>query len=133
MIGFTEDTYTFTEGLSGAAITLAKDSGVLSERNDIVVTVSLTGQPTATQGSDFQVTLLDTDIRFGPDDVTVDIPLSILEDQLPEGLESFSLLVEDVGFPFNTPRINTFEVTQVVIRDNDGRYMYMYIPQFYSW
>ena len=119
-IGFTEETYTFVEGDATAAITLAKDSGIVSERNDIAVTISLRPGSSATQGSDFSVTMLNTRIDFEPGEQSISVPLNIIDDALPEGVESFILSVESADFGFGATRMDTFPETEVFITDNDG-------------
>ena len=122
-IGFTEESYTFTEGQSGAFVTLAKDAGRISQRTDIAAMISLGPSPSATPDSDFSITLLGSDIDFNPSDQSINIPLSILEDSLPEGVESFTLSVVSAGnFPFGAARTDTSPTTQVIITDNDGTF-----------
>ena len=122
IVGFTEETYTFSEGQSNTFITVAKDGGVVSERTDIAVNISLQGIPTATPGEDFEVIQLNTVVSIDPDDQEVNIPVSILEDLLPEGVESFTLTVARAsdGFGFSADRTDTFATTEVFITDNDG-------------
>ena len=120
VIGFTQPSYTFPESDSGAFITLAKDSGIVSERNDIAVSVSLTGSGSATQSVDFTFSLLDSRIDFDFEQQSIDIPISIINDELPEGTESFTLSVVSVGFGFAAQRQDTFETTEVFIEDNDS-------------
>jgi hypothetical protein len=121
IVGFTEETYTFSEGQSNTFITVAKDGGVVSERTDIAVNISLQGIPTATPGEDFEVIQLNTVVSIDPDDQEVNIPVSILEDLLPEGVESFTLTVARAsdGFGFSADRTDTFATTEVFITDND--------------
>ena len=107
-------------------MTLAKDSGVISERTDISVRVSLQPNPTATQGSDFSVTMLDVIIPFEPSVQSVDIPINIIEDALPEGVESFILSVESADFGFGAERVDTFAETEVFITDNDSEGFLVY-------
>ena len=121
-IGFTDDTYTFTEGQTGAFVTLAKDSGIVSERNDIAVRISLQTGSTATQGSDFSVVNLDARIDFEPSAQSINIPLSIIEDSLPEGVESFTLSVASADFGFGVVRVDTFETTEIFIADDDSMF-----------
>ena len=118
-MGFTQETYTFTEGQSGT-VTVAKDGGVVSERTDIAVRITLQGGSTATQGVDFEVTQLDTVISVAPGVRSVDIDVTTIEDMLPEGAESFTLTVASAGFGFSADRTNTFATTEVFITDNDG-------------
>ena len=121
-------TYTFSEGEQNLALLIRKDSGVVSERTDIAATISLitTPSPSATENTDFDIPLLDTRIDFDPamgntpEVVSVSIPLSIIDDQLPEGQESFSLRVTAADFSFSAPLLDTFATTQVFINDNDG-------------
>ena len=121
-------TYTFSEGGQNLALLIRKDSGVVSERTDIAATISLitTPSPSATEGTDFEIPLLDTRIDFNPamgntpEVVAVSIPLSIIDDQLPEGQESFSLRVASADFVFSAPFLDTFATTEVFINDNDG-------------
>ena len=120
VIGFTQSSYTFPESDSGAFVTLAKDSGIVSERNDIAVSVSLSGPSSATQSVDFTVSLLDSRIDFDFEQQTFNIPISIINDELPEGTESFTLSVMSVDFGFASQRQDTFETTEVFIQDNDS-------------
>ena len=115
--------YSFDEQTSDSEefVTLTKDSGVISERNDIAVEVSLIPGSSATLGSDFTIAMLGMTIEFSPDQQTRDVSITILQDLLPEGVESFSLSVDSVGFAFDATRVDTFETTQVSIIDNDGR------------
>ena len=122
-IGFTEESYTFTEGQSGAFVTLAKDAGRMSQRSDIAARVFLDPpNPPAMPNSDFSITLLDSRINFEESDQSINIPLSILEDSLAEGVESFTLSVVSADFPFRAARTDTFPMAQVVITDNDGTF-----------
>ena len=122
-IGFTEQSYTFTEGQSGAFVTLAIDAGRISKRTDIAARISLDVPiSTATPNSDFSIPLLDSRIDFENSDQSINIPLSILEDGLPEGVESFTLSVESADFPFDATRTDTFPTTQVFITANDGTF-----------
>lgn len=102
-------------------ITLEKDSNRVSERNDIAARITLDNIRTATEGVDFSI-VVDTVIPFSSSEQSVNIPLSILEDTIPEGVESFTLVVESAGFAFGANRVNTFERTQVVINDNDSEF-----------
>ena len=120
VIGFTQPSYTFPESDSGAFITLAKDSGIVSERNDIAVSVSLTDSVSATQSVDFTFSLLDSRIDFDFEQQTFNIPISIINDELPEGTESFTLSVRSVGFGFAAQRQDTFGTTEVFIEDDDS-------------
>ena len=115
--------YLFDEQTSDSQefVTLTKDSGVVSERNDIAVQVTLIPGSSATLDSDFTIAMLGTTIEFAPDQQTRDVSITILQDLLPEGVESFSLSVESAGFGFGATRVDTFETTQVSIIDNDGR------------
>ena len=121
-------TYTFSEGGQNLALLIRKDSGVVSERTDIAATISLimTPSPSATEGTDFEITLLNTRIYLvpatgnRPEVVAVSIPLTIIDDQLPEGQESFSLRVTAADFMFSAPLLDTFATIEVVIVDNDG-------------
>ena len=131
-IGFTQETYTFNEGEAGASVTLAKDSGIISERNDIAVTISLQSGSSATQGSDFSVTLLNTRIGFDPSDQSISVPLSIIEDALPEGVESFTLSVASADFGFGATRRDTFEETEIFIIDNDGAFIELCVTLLHS-
>ena len=122
------DSYTFSEGGQNLALLIQKDSGVVSERTDIAATISLitTPSPSATEDTDFDIPLLNTRIDFDPamgntpEVVAVSIPLSIIDDQLPEGQESFSLRVASADFTFSAPLLDTFATTEVLINDNDG-------------
>ena len=131
-IGFTQETYTFNEGEAGASVTVAKDSGIISERNDIAVTISLQSGSSATQGSDFSVTLLNTRIDFDPSDQSISVPLSIIEDALPEGVESFTLSVASANFGFGATRRDTFEETEIFIIDNDGAFIELCVTLLHS-
>ena len=122
-IGFTEESYTFTEGQANAAVTLAKDSGVISERNDIAVRITLLPDPTATQNSDFSITMLDVRIDFDPGAESIDVPINVLEDALLEGVESFRLRVASDDFGFGAERMDTFQDTEVFITDNDSEFL----------
>lgn len=64
--------------------------------------------------------MLETRIDFDPDVQSIDIPVSILQDELPEGTESFTLSVESVDFGFGAQRFDTFAETEVFITDNDS-------------
>ena len=101
-------------------MTIAKDGGVISERIDIRVTIMLQSGSTATNEADFEVDQLETVISLDPGVQSVDIPVDILDDQLPEGVESFTLTVSSAGFGFTPPRTDTFATTEVFITDNDG-------------
>ena len=103
-------------------MTLAKDAGRMSQRSDIAASISLGPGPSATLIIDFTISLLDSRIDFGNSDQSINIPLSILEDNLSEGVESFTLSVETADFPFSATRTDTFPTTQVFIRDNDGTF-----------
>ena len=101
-------------------MTLGKDSGVISERTDIAVRVSLQLNPTATQGSDFSINMLDVIIPFEPSVQSVNLPINIIDDALPEVVESFILSVESANFGFGAERVDTFAETEVFITDNDS-------------
>ena len=103
-------------------MTLAKDAGRMSQRTDIAAMVSLGPNPSSTLISDFSITLLDSRINFEESDQSINIPLSILEDNLPEGLESFTLSVVSADFPFRAAWTDTFPTAQVVITHNDGTF-----------
>ena len=118
-IGFAETSYTFLEGASNPSVVLRKDSGRISERTDIAVMVDLSGTFSATRGPDFEVALLSTRIDFAPNEQEETISLTIVDDNLPEGLESFRLTVTSVELGFG-PRSDTFATTEVFITDNDG-------------
>ena len=118
-IGFVKASYTFLEGASNPSVVLRKDSGRISERTDIAVRVYLSGTFSATRGPDFEVALLNTKIDFAPNEQEETISLTIVEDNLPEELESFRLTIISVGLRFG-PRSDTFATTEVFIRDNDG-------------
>lgn len=128
------DTYTFSEGEQNLALLIRKDSGVVSERTDISARISLIGTPSATQGTDFQITLntridFDPETENAPEVVAVPIPLTVIDDQLPEGQESFSLTVVAAEFAFSAPLLDTFATTEVFINDNDGTYVIsLYTP-----
>ena len=122
IVGFTQEAYTFSEGQSNAFITIANDGGVVSERTDIAVNISLQGVPTATQGVDFEVIQLDTTIQVEPGVQSVNIPVTIIEDLLPEGVESFTLTVFSVGFGFSGQRTDTSSATEVFIVDKDSKF-----------
>ena len=112
----------FTEGQSRAFVTLAKDAGRMSQRSDIAASISLGPGPSATPHRDFSIPLLDSRIDFENSDQSINIPLSILEDNLSEGVESFTLSVESADFLFDATRTDTFQTTQVFITDNDGTF-----------
>ena len=99
----------------------------MSERTDVAVNISLQGPSTATQGVDFEVLQLDTTIQVEPGVQEVNISVDILEDLLPEELESFTLTVSSVGFGFSAERTDTFATTEVFIMDDDSMYMYYII------
>ena len=107
------------EGASNLSVVLRKDSGRISERTDIAVRVDLSGTFSALDGPDFKVALLNTTIDFDPDEQEEIIPLTIIHDNLQEGLESFRLTVTSVDLRFG-PRSDTFATTEVFITDSDG-------------
>ena len=59
--------------------------------------MSLKGVSTGTQGEDFEMNQLNTTIQVDPGVQEVNIPVTILEDLFPEGVESFTLTVFSVG------------------------------------
>ena len=122
IIGFTQETCTFSEGQSNTFVTIANDGGVVSERTDIAVNISLQGVSTATQGEDFEMNHLNTTIQVDPGVQEVNIPVIILEDLLPEGVESFTLTVFSVGFGFSAESMDTFATTEVFIRNSHGMF-----------
>ena len=126
-IGFTEDYYVFPEYETNGVLRLAIDSGIISERNDISVRLSLLPNGTATEGRDFRLLLLDSVIEFAPGVQSVFVPLEILEDPFLEGMESFVLTVESAGFGFYPERMATFSQTTIFIIDDDNGMLYTLI------
>ena len=133
IVGFTEAAYTFNEGDSGAVITLSKDSGIISERTDIAVNISLSGSATAEEGTDFIIPFLDLINEFNPEQQSIDVHLKIINDQVPEGQESFTLRVINVGvgFGFPTERQDTFETTEIFINDISSKLTVTYLSHLY--
>ena len=67
--------------------------------------------------------MLDVRIDFDPGAESIDVPINVLEDALPEGVESFRLRVASDDFGFGADRIDTFQDTQVFITDNDSEFL----------
>ena len=107
--------YTFDEGSGQVFITLQKDSGRRSERDDIQVTVALGSPGNATEGQDYNFS--QQIVSFLPSEQTKTVTLNITGDDTAERVESFTLLVvRDSALRLSNP---IFPTTEVVIDDDD--------------
>ena len=78
--------YTFDEGSGQVFITLQKDSGRRSERDDIHVTVALGSPGNAIEGQDYNFS--QHIVSFLPSEQTKTVTLNITGDDIAEGVES---------------------------------------------
>lgn len=98
------------------AVQIHKDFSRLSEQ-DLSISVQLvTGARTATEDDDFSFDA--ASFIFLPSDQEMDVPLTILNDNIPEGLESFTLRVVYTN-PLSDPQNIS---TEIFISDDDSKY-----------
>ena len=98
-------------------VQIHKDFSGLSEQ-DLSISVQLdTGSRTATEDDDFSFDA--ASFIFLPSDQEMDVPLTILNDNIPEGLESFTLRVV-YSSPLSDPQNIT---TEIFISDDDSKYV----------
>ena len=114
-IGFVQSSYKFDEGSGDVVIRIHKEFSRISEQN-LTISIQLSSESkTATEGVDF--TFDSMSYVFLPSDQEMDIPLTILNDNIPEGLESFTLTVV-YSSPLRDPQNMT---TEIFIQDDDSK------------
>lgn len=100
-------------------VQIHKDFSRLSEQ-DLQISVQLaSGSRTATEDDDFSFDA--ANFVFLPSDQEMDVSLTIVNDNIPEGVESFTLTVV-YSSPLSDPQNIT---TEIFIRDDDSKYMYV--------
>ena len=116
-IGFLQSSYEFDEDSGDVVIQIHKDFLRLSEQN-LQISIQLDpGSRTATEDADF--TFDSMSFVFLPSEQEMDVPLTILNDNILEELESFILTVV-YSSPLSTPQNTT---TEIFIRDNDSKFV----------
>jgi Calx-beta domain-containing protein len=85
LVKFSAAAYSFTEGAGNVSVTVVRSGGTAS---DVTVDYTATGG-TASAGADFAV--LSGTLTFAAKQTTATIPVAILQDQLAEGNETFTL------------------------------------------
>ena len=98
-------------------IPIRKDNSMLSEQT-FQVTVTLQSGSSATANQDF--TFSSMTYTFLPSNQQMNVSLTILNDNMPEGMESFVLSVSLGGF-LSIPQ---FPTTEVFITDDDGKFYF---------
>ena len=135
MIGFQQVNYTFLEPQfdSLEQIVLEKEGGQISERTFQVIVQVTTTSPDilarpASLDEDYRLSgapnVTSVQLIFPPDQQTLSFDFTLLADDLPEGLEVFSLRSTSGGNPFpdfGTP-VTLLETTSILIEDDDSKF-----------